>query len=181
MASQRSKTDNQDASAPSEPKVAGNAPRKPKRDRIPFHQIGGRRNLYVPEAIVEAFEQIGFHLCWANDDMGNLDGYIAAGCEFVERKEVPPKYSVGDPNVDAGDSSKDTRISVVVGLDRTEKRHMRAYLMKKPIEFHEEDMRFLAEMNNEVERAIRRGAFKQDGGAEQEVEHAYGTVRTGKS
>ena len=153
---------------PAEP-GPGVEPREPLKTRVPFHQAGGRRRLFLPQSFVDRKEREGMHLCWANDDLGNLQAYLAAGCQFVKRSDLGKNLDVGDAHVGSGNTSLDGNVSLIVG-DNRENKPMRAYLLEKPIKFHEEDMAILASMADQRDAAAERGETDSKGS---QIEKGY--------
>jgi hypothetical protein len=103
---------------------AGKAGTRAKRPtRIPMS--GQRMRMHIEEEDKDP----AFHYAWINDSRGLIQRAIKAGYEHVSVAEIP---SWGTPDVDSA-SGTSTHISMPVG-DK-----VIAYLMKQPMEFHDED------------------------------------------
>ena len=135
-----------------------------KRQRTPFS--ANRKRLGV--TFKDENEQKAFVHRWLNDQDGRVQRAEEAGYQFVSRDEIA---HVGDPDVHQDNSDLNSKVSKVVG--RTEgNQPIRAFLMKIPKEFYDEDQAAKEERNAMVDKAIRAG---KAGGTD--VENKYGDVR----
>lgn len=115
-------------------------PQRPRR--IPFGvpktKLGV--NLSVP----------GHHLYWCNDIENQIEEAQAGGYEFVTPKEI-------------GEVREDSQVRRLVGTKK-DGSPLYAYLLKIKQEWHEEDKAQLAEIDDQFERAIRRGKLSEQPG-----------------
>lgn len=100
----------------------------------------------------------GYHLHILNDVPGRIDQALAAGYEFVSPDEVGGVASnVVSRNTDLGD-----KVRFLVGTTANNE-PMYAYLMKLPLDLHEEDQAALQAKNDRVDDAIRGGRMLKEG------------------
>lgn len=114
--------------------------------RVPLGSL--RQKLHVPEELKED----GYHYHWFNDIPGRLEQAGQAGYEFVGGT---PTGEAGDTNTDIG-----SRTSTVV--DRAE--GTRAYLMRIPKEYYDEDQAAKQAVNDRVDEAIMGGKVAESEG-----------------
>lgn len=113
------------------------------RNRVP---IGGRRTkLQLSRKDLESLKD--YKLRWINDVGGRVLEAEAGGYEFVTPEEA---RSLGEGAIHQGNSDLGARVSKVVDRHGT-----RAYLMKIPREYWEEDQKVKEEANAQVDRALR--------------------------
>ena len=107
---------------------------KPRRGRPPkvrterptrIPMSGSRKRMHIEEEDADP----NFHYAWINDQKDLIHRAKRAGYEHVKLSEMP---SWGSAGVDAADPAS-SNISMKVSADTT------AYMMKQPMEFHEED------------------------------------------
>jgi len=135
-----------------------------KRERIPF----GDNRLRLDVKLRNPADREKFVYRWVNDQDGRPEMAEQGGYAFVQKDEV---LGVGQTELHQGNTDLNSRVSKVVG--RAEGNvPIRAYLMKIPREWYDEDQAAKADKLKAVDRAIRAG---QAGGAL--VENAYGDVR----
>lgn len=115
-------------------------PQRPRR--IPFGVPHTKLsvNLNVP----------GYHLYWCNDTENQIADAQAGGYEFVTPKEI-------------GEVREDSQVMRRVGTKK-DGSPLYAYLLKIKQEWHEEDKAQLAEIDDQFERAIRRGKLSEQPG-----------------
>jgi hypothetical protein len=130
-----------------------------KRPRVAFS--ANRKRLQVDENFP------GFITRWFNDQDDRLQRAEAAGYAFVHRKEVG---QVGDKDISNGNTDVNSRVSRVVGRT-AQNAPIRAYFMKIPQAFYNEDQAKKEEPNRLVDDAIRAG---KAGGAD--IKNQYGKV-----
>jgi len=118
----------------------------PRKERVPLG--AARRKLTARNA---AFEDRGKVGRWVNDRDSRLQDALAAGYQHVITDEGVTVGDVGD-----GNTSTDSRISRVVGTDRSG-RPLRAYLMEIDRELYEEDQTSKQAEIDEVDAVIQRG------------------------
>lgn len=135
-----------------------------KRQRIPFS--ANRKRLDV-DWVEKDFEK-KWVARWFNDQDGRVERAQAAGYALVKPEEV---VGLGDSELHQGNTDLNAKVSKVVG--RAEGNvPIRAYLLKIPREFYEEDQAEKEKVNARVDEAIRAG---KAGGAD--IEGQYGKVR----
>lgn len=114
-----------------------------RKNRVP---IGGRRTkLQLSQSDLESLKD--YKVRWINDTGGRVLAAEAGGYEFCTPDEA---RSLGEGAIHQGNSDTGTRVSKVVDRHGT-----RAYLMKIPREFWEEDQKAKEENNAQVDRALR--------------------------
>ena len=109
--------------------------KRPKRT-----PVSGNRNILTVEG-----KDPNYKYTWVNDDdKGSIQRFKEAGYEFVD-----DELKVGDKNVD-GSTLPSSVVSKNVGQGLT------AYLMRQPMEFHEEDMAAKHKRVDELEADMKR-------------------------
>lgn len=135
-----------------------------KRERVP---MGGSR-MRLDVKLKDPKQKEKFVFRWFNDQDSRIEDASAAGYEPVQKDEV---VGVGQTELHQDNSDLNSRVSKVVG--RAEGNvPIRAFLMKIPREFYDEDQAAKDRRNAESDRALRGG---KAGGAD--VENQYGEVR----
>lgn len=135
-----------------------------KRERVP---MGGSR-MRLDVKLKDPKQKEKFVFRWFNDQDSRIEDASAAGYEPVQKDEV---IGVGQTELHQDNSDLNSRVSKVVG--RAEGNvPIRAFLMKIPREFYDEDQAAKDRRNAESDRALRGG---KAGGAD--VENQYGEVR----
>lgn len=125
-----------------------------RRQRTPLG--GHRRRLSLPSHMEESEE---YHYHWFNDVQDRLERALAAGYEFVEKKELQGG-NVGDPDLHNQNSDLNSRVSKRI-------RDYDIYLMRIPMEFYLEDEKLRQFESDKVDEAIF-------GGGADKVENSYG-------
>lgn len=97
-----------------------------------------------------------FHYHWINDVPGRIDEAMAGGYEFVKREEVSLLPGVTPRNSAPGD-----QVSAIVGKNE-DGTALRAYLMKIPLEWYEENQKIIQDRVNLTDAAIREGRVTAD-------------------
>jgi hypothetical protein len=97
-----------------------------------------------------------FHYHWANDEPGRIELFIASGYEYVQKGEVTLLPGVTPRNGDLG-----SQVSAVVGRNG-DGTPLRAYLMKKRMDWYLEDQEKGQERPNQIDAAIRAGRVSSD-------------------
>lgn len=124
------------------PQVRAEHDRPQRAKRIPFGvpktKLGV--NLSIP----------GHYLYWCNDIENQIEEARAGGYEFVIPKEI-------------GEVREDSQVRRLVGTKK-DGSPLYAYLLKIKQEWHEEDKAQLAEIDDQFERAIRRGKLSEQSG-----------------
>lgn len=92
----------------------------------------------------------GYYLYWCNDTGNQIAEAQAGGFDFVSPKEI-------------GEVREDSQVKRLVG-NKKDGSPLYAYLLKIKQEWHEEDKAQLAEVDNQFERAIRRGKLSEQPG-----------------
>jgi len=108
--------------------------------RIPMS--GSRMRMHIEESDKDP----NFHYAWINDQNGMIQRAKAAGYEVCSRAEFP---AWGEATVDSSDGTS-TAVEMDVGAGVT------AYLMKQPMEYHEEDQTELAQMADDREADLKK-------------------------
>lgn len=146
-----------------EAKQEATAPKK--RVRIPFSGFSYKLEV--------AHKDPGYFYYWQKDVGDNLERMLLAGYEFVTRRqagrELPPELTNKD--IYGGKESLDDRLSVFGGRDEFG-REYRLFLMRQPLEYHEEDEALARRRADAVDESIRRQNF---GGST--IAQKYGEVR----
>ena len=94
----------------------------------------------------------GYHLHILNDLPGRIDLAVQGGYEFVLANEIESvTTNVSSRNTDVGD-----KVRFLVGKNDTGT-PLYAYLMKQRLEWYDEDQAALAEKNQKIDDAIKRG------------------------
>jgi hypothetical protein len=132
--------------------------RRKARKRIPMSTP--RAKMWVPDLP-------GYFCYWFNDTGGRLEQALAASFEFVNKEEVDinPGGVANDVSNNSG-SDLGSRISMVVGTSETGG-PLRAYLMKLPLEYREDDVAEQQDQRDEIMAAIAKGRLgvdKEEGG-----------------
>lgn len=123
-------------------KTLGNLPKR--RRRVP---LGTQRTkLNVPED-----PRFKYH--WFIDEPGRVESAVIAAYDFCSATEFP-EYGVDE--VLPGNSDLGTKISRVVG-SHEDGRPMRAYLMRIPMEYYQEDEQERMQAIDKIEESIRHG------------------------
>ena len=103
----------------------------------------------------------GYHLHVLNDITGRIDTALQGGYEFVTESEIEGvTNNVTSRNTDIGD-----KVRFLVGKTDTGE-PLYAYLMKIKQEWYDEDQAAIAEKNNKVDSALKKGkpaGIKTDG------------------
>lgn len=134
-----------------------------KRTRIPMSSP--RQKLNTPEIA-------GFHLHWFNDDENRLAQAMEGGYDFVDPQEtMVNSFSLGGDPVGTG-TDLGTRVSVVVGTKK-DGSTMRAYLMKIPQEYFNEDQAAGQERVDQVHDAMSKGNQQRNGETEADRRQRY--------
>ena len=130
--------------------------------RVPFS--GPRLKLQLSDEDRKEFEKRGMVPRWINDQDGRIQRAKAGGYT-----DVDPKYaeSVGSSALHQGNTSKDSRVSIVVSKGEP---IINAYLMELKKEYYDEDQKAKQDRNDLVDETLRGG---NAGGAD--VENAYGS------
>jgi hypothetical protein len=116
---------------------------KGKVERVPFGTH--RSKLEVTDEIK------GYHLHWFNDQDGRLQRALDGGYVYVERSEVP---RLGGGALHQDNTDVNSKVSKVVSRgDKV----IRAYLMKIKNSFYNQDKKAKADVNNEIDKALRDG------------------------
>jgi hypothetical protein len=120
------------------------AERQP-RARIPFG---------VPRVKTSVLGNIpGYEVSWINDIGSRIQMALMGGYEFISPSEID--LAVGASGVTPDSSDLGDKISMIVGtLDNGNS--LRAYLMKIPIEYKEENRAYFAEQRNKRLMSIQR-------------------------
>jgi hypothetical protein len=113
-----------------------------KRKRVPLSEYG-RKPLQDPPGL----DKKKYHYHWIVDQPGNVEAAIRGGYSHVETSE---KTATGDV----------TDKHSVVGSKAT---GVRQYLMKIPLDLHQEDLDNLEQRNQAVDAAISRQTFDGKG------------------
>ena len=129
--------------------------------RVPFS--GPRLKLQLSDQERKVFETRGFVPRWINDQDGRLQRAISGGYNYVD-----PRYasSVGGNALHAGNTSQDSRVSIVVSRGEPV---ITSYLMEIKKEYYEEDQKAKQDRNDMVDKSLAAG---NAGGAD--IENAYG-------
>lgn len=116
---------------------------RPKRtQRVPFG---------VPQTkLGVTLEVPGHHLYWCNDVGGQLEQAQAGGYEFVTPREI-------------GETRDGSQVKRLVGTNK-DGSPLYAYLLKIKQEWHEEDKKQLAAIDDQFEKAIKRGTLLEEPG-----------------
>lgn len=116
---------------------------RPKRtQRVPFG---------VPQTkLGVTLEVPGHHLYWCNDTGGQLEQAQAGGYEFVTPREI-------------GETRDGSQVKRLVGTNK-DGSPLYAYLLKIKQEWHEEDKKQLAAIDDQFEKAIKRGTLLEEPG-----------------
>lgn len=116
---------------------------RPKRtQRVPFG---------VPQTKLGiTLEVPGHHLYWCNDAGGQLEQAQAGGYEFVTPREI-------------GETRDGSQVKRLVGTNK-DGSPLYAYLLKIKQEWHEEDKKQLAAIDDQFEKAIKRGTLLEEPG-----------------
>lgn len=121
-----------------------------KKARIP---MGGlRQKLQLSDEDMRNFEKEGFVVRWINDQDGRLPSAVNGGWDFVTQEEAP---SVGAAGLHQENTDLNSRVSKVVSRTSRSNQPIRAFLMKIPKEFYDEDQAAKEEVNRQVDRALR--------------------------
>jgi hypothetical protein len=131
---------------------------KTRRERTPFS--ANRKRLEV------ATKEKGFVYRWFNDQDDRIQRAQDAGYEFVKKGTT----EVGDKEVGRGNTDLNSRTSTVVGRT-AQSQPIRAYLMRIPEAWYQEDQEAKEATNAMVDEAIRAGTA---GGAS--IKNQYGDV-----
>jgi len=131
---------------------------KTRRERTPFSANRKRLEVTTKEA--------GFVYRWFNDQDDRIQRAQDAGYEFVKKGET----QVGDKEVGRGNTDINSRTSTVVGRT-AQSQPIRAFLMRIPEPWYQEDQAKKEAGNRMVDEAIRAG--KAGGGA---IKNQYGEV-----
>ena len=94
----------------------------------------------------------GYVLYWINDDSGRIESCLAAGFEFVDRKEVHADL----PQLDGLQQNRDigSRVSRPTKSTKPDGSTMFMYLMKLPQEFHDQDEAAKQARQKQIDDAI---------------------------
>jgi hypothetical protein len=113
-----------------------------------------------------------FFYYWQKDVGDNLERMQRAGYEFVTRKQAGRELPESLTNRDlyGAKESLDDRLCVHGGRDEYGKEY-KLYLMRQPMEFHEEDARRDAERADLIDQSIRRQTFGSS-----TIANKYGSV-----
>ena len=136
----------------------GRPPRQVEEGRRRRSMSGGTQKLSLPQHIVEAMHDKGYRLYWMRDDPGRLEVAKEGGYEFVKADEVAVNDFIAPGNGDLG-----TNVRRASGDTREGGQAVRVYLMKQKLEWHDEDQRGLATMNNRIDNIIRKGISDKAG------------------
>ena len=129
--------------------------------RVPFG--GPRLKLQLSDVDRKRFDERGMVPRWINDQDGRLAQAQGGGYQYVKSEHAG---SLGQGALHGGNTSQDSRISIVVSRGEP---IIRAYLMEIKKEYYDEDQALKESQNAKVDEALRGGST---GGAE--VENAYG-------
>ena len=116
---------------------------------------GSRKRMHVPEE----YKDLAFHYAWINDQGDLISRAIRAWYEHVKISEMP---TFGSADVDAA-TGTDSLISMNVG------RGVVAYLMKQPIDAHEEDLNINRQINADRVADLKRNTDGKQAGSYGEV------------
>lgn len=124
------------------PQVRAECDRPQRTRRVPFG---------VPQTkLGVTLEVPGYHLYWCNDAGGNLEQAQAGGYEFVTPREI-------------GETRDGSQVKRLVGTNK-DGSPLYAFLLKIKQEWHEEDQGKLAEIDDQFEKAIKRGKLLEQPG-----------------
>lgn len=124
-----------------------------RRSRVPMSSA--KAKLSTPEIP-------GFHLHWLNDDGARISQALNGGYEFVKPEEtIITSTDLAGDTVGTG-TDMGSRVSIVVGKHESGA-PMRAYLMKIPSEFYEEDQRDIQGRVDGIHEAMFQGKQVVDG------------------
>jgi hypothetical protein len=134
------------------------------RRRIPMSTP--RPKLAIPELP-------GFYCYWMNDYAGRIQQAQQSGYDFVSSEEIDinPTSISGDVET-SGNSDLGTRVSVVVG-EAPNGGPLRAYLMKLPSEFHNDDVRELQKQNERLDKVIKAGKLGAEADKPEDAAQRY--------
>ena len=138
--------------------------KKVKRERVPMHTNRQRLTANLKKSIEDQYK-----LRWFNDVNDRIQRATDGGYDFVYEHEMSGR--VGDKEVHGDNSDLSNKVSKMVGLGKGVD-PVRAYLMKIPLEFYEEDKAARAARHDEVDRALAAGT---PGGAS--VDKSYGDIK----
>ena len=130
--------------------------------RVPFG--GPKLKLQLSDADRKRFESRGMVPRWINDQDGRLAQAQGGGYHYVSPDNAG---SLGQGAIHAGNTSKDSRVSLVVSRGEPV---IRAYLMEITKEYYDEDQALKESRNAKVDEALAAGGA---GGAN--IENAYGS------
>lgn len=111
------------------------APSRPKR--VPLSNLA--RNVLTVDG-----KEDGFHYCWMNEDQ--VDRRLLQGYDFVTHDVM-----VGDIRLSAVASSQRPGATVI---SRNVGAGVVAYLMRIPNEYHQEDLKYLESLNDNLEESM---------------------------
>ena len=118
---------------------------------------GSRKRMHIPED----YKDPSFHYAWINDQGDLINRAIRAWYEHVTIEEIP--IFANGQDVDSA-SGSDSHVSMNVGQGIT------AYLMKQPMEAHEEDLAIQRQTNDDrIADLVKQTDGKQSG--------SYGEVK----
>jgi hypothetical protein len=115
-----------------------------KRERTPFN--GERKRLSVRN------QEDGFHYHWFNDTQDRIQRALAAGYEYVDKKDAG---QIGDPDVGNKPDGLDSRVSKRISEKLT------CFLMRIPQEFYDSDQKLKQLEADEIDQAIFGGGAKK--------------------
>ena len=129
--------------------------------RVPFS--GPKLRMQMSDQERKVFDTRGYVPRWINDQDGRLQRALSGGYDYVD-----PKYatSIGSGALHAGNTSKDSRVSMVVSRGVPV---ITSYLMEIKKEFYDEDQKVKQDRNDLVDKTLEGGGA---GGAA--VENQYG-------
>lgn len=121
---------------------------KQQRRRRRDDDLGvGNGKLYVPEDAKDP----NYHYRWVNDNLARPTAFNARDDYDFVSDDMLQDGAMADANENEG-----TRVSRVVGYG-PDNQPMKAYLMAKPMEFHEEDQAKKQKKVDARDEAVRRG------------------------
>jgi len=133
---------------------------KGKRKRVRFG--GSRQKLQLSEEDAKALKSKGFVARWVNDQDGRIERAIAGAWDFVNPDEA---LSVGGGEIHQENSDLHGKVSKVVSMGTGPS--IRAFLMKLPVKYYNEDQRAKEEQNALIDEAL------------QAAEHGGQTIESG--
>jgi len=136
--------------APVQPRIR-KATRNVRQSRGVFN--GTRGKLKVPDNLVKAFAEAGWHLHIFNDSDGRVEYALQTGYEYVLKEEIGDNLA---ENVVPSNTALDNKVRFRVGT-LADGNGQFAYLMKISTADYEEDQKEIQARNDKVDRAIRSG------------------------